>query len=420
MNSWNASSPRSDASPGATSTPESGVDAFVRLTLSAIANDSFVRLVLSSPLSPAPGIHRIQARLIAIRGAPMLSITTREARRDSTRNLAVQETEAWLRSQLDSATGFSAALLGTLAKDWQLSTKPGAPPRLTSHRPSQTEAPTRHHDRAKHRAVDASGQDWLHALGLTDVHGKPTPKQADKYQQIQRYTEILGHHVVECGWTPGTQVTVVDMGCGRGALTFAAWHLLRRKLALEAQVIGIELRQELVMEAQQRATSLGLEGLRFQAGRIDQARFERIDGLIALHACDTATDDAVLRGINAGAQLIVVAPCCHQSVRPQLASPELLAPLLEHGLLEERFAEWLTDGLRALVLEWAGYRVRLTEFVASEHTPKNLLVTAVRVRTPFSDARLQARMRALLHHFGIHDTPWMHLLESPAGKEESP
>lgn len=385
--------------------------------MAAIADDSFVRLVLSSPRGPAPPVRRVQARLVSLRGAPVLSVTLREARRDTTRNLRVDETETWLRQQLDPAAGFAAALLGTIHKDWQLSAKPGGKPRLTAHAPVQTERPARDHDRAKQRAIDTAGQDWLQGLGLTDDHGRPFPRQADKFQQIQRYTEILGHQVGECGWAPGTCVTAVDMGCGRGALTFAAWHLLRRKLGLAAQVTGIELRPELVAQAQHLAASLQLEGLEFRSGRIDETQFDRVDLLIALHACDTATDDAILRGIRAGSRLIVVAPCCHQSVRPQLQSPELLAPLLSHGLLEERFAEWLTDGLRALILEWAGYRVRLTEFVASEHTPKNLLITAVRTRAPFADTRLRDRIRSLTDQFGIRQAPWMPLIDGTVATE---
>ncbi|MCC7374827.1 MAG: SAM-dependent methyltransferase [Verrucomicrobiales bacterium] len=392
--------------------PESTHDAFVRLTLEGIAQDTFVRLVLSSPRGTATPARRISARLVSIRGTLHLSVTTQEERRDLTRNLELAEVEAWLRDQIEPEHGFSSALLGTSGKDWQLSAKSGQPAKLTGHKPARTQTPDRSHDLVKQRAVDVSGNDWLHALGLTDVAGKPLPSQSDKFQQIQRYTEILGHQIRECGWTADAAISVVDMGCGRGALTFAVWHLLRRRLGLNATVIGIELRPELATQAQSVAHQLGLEGLRFMPGRIDEASLDRVDALIALHACDTATDDAIVRGIRAGARLIVVAPCCHQSVRPQLTSPDLLAPVLRHGLLEERFAEWLTDGLRALVLEWAGYRVRLTEFVSSEQTPKNLLLTAVRVAEPFTNSALREQIRSLAAGFGIRETPWMPLMKS--------
>lgn len=384
------------------------------MTLEAIAKDTFVRLVLSSPLRATSPARRIVARLVSIRGALRVSVTTQEERRDLTRNLELAEVGAWLRDQIDPERGFASALLGTSGKDWQLSAKAGQTAKLTGHKPAQTQTPDRSHDRAKKRTVDVSGNDWLHALGLTDVAGKPLPSQSDKFQQIQRYTEILGHQVRDCGWTGDAEISVVDMGCGRGALTFAVWHLLRRRLGLNATVTGIELRPELAAQAQSVAQRLGLEGLRFVPGRIDEASLDRVDALIALHACDTATDDAMMRGIRAGARLIVVAPCCHQSVRPQLTSPDLLAPVLRHGLLEERFAEWLTDGLRALVLEWAGYRVRLTEFVSSEHTPKNLLLTAVRIAEPFANPALREQIHSLAAGFGIRETPWMPLMESPS------
>ena len=142
-------------------------------------------------------------------------------------------------------------------------------------------------------------------------------------------------------------------------------------------------------------------GLEFVSGTIERALLPHLDGLIALHACNTATDDAIRRGIELGARLIVVAPCCHKEIRPQLGKPEPFAAVLRHGLMEERMAEWLTDGLRALFLEWAGYRPKVMEFVGSEHTPKNLMIAAVREHEPFSDVQARQRILELKQHFGI-------------------
>jgi hypothetical protein len=141
--------------------------------------------------------------------------------------------------------------------------------------------------------------------------------------------------------------------------------------------------------------------LEFIPGTIAQANLPRLDALIALHACNTATDDALRRGIELGAPLIIVSPCCHQEVRPQLGRPEPLAAVLRHGIMAERMAEWVTDGLRALFLEWAGYRTKVIEFVPTEHTPKNLLLAAVRQRAPFTDAAARRRIVELKQFFGI-------------------
>jgi hypothetical protein len=143
------------------------------------------------------------------------------------------------------------------------------------------------------------------------------------------------------------------------------------------RIIGVEVRPELVEASNALARKIGAEGLEFVAGTIQSVALPPLDALIALHACDTATDEAIRRGIEMGAKLIIVAPCCHKQVRPQLAKPEPLAPVLKHGIMAERMAEWATDGLRALHLEAAGYRTKLFEFVSSEHTPKNLMLAAI-------------------------------------------
>jgi hypothetical protein len=126
-----------------------------------------------------------------------------------------------------------------------------------------------------------------------------------------------------------------------------------------------------------------------------------VDALIALHACNIATDDAIRRGIELGAKLIVVAPCCHKEIRPQLGKPKPLAPVLEHGIMAERMSEWVTDGLRALFLEWAGYRTKIMEFVASEHTPKNLMLAAIRESEPFSSESARKKIVELKDFFSI-------------------
>jgi hypothetical protein len=196
-----------------------------------------------------------------------------------------------------------------------------------------------------------------------------------KLRQIQRFVEILAGLLA--GVPHGEPLELVDMGCGKGYLTFAACEWLRTQ-GLAARVRGIEARAELVDDANRIAREHGLAELTFEVGTIDQTRLERLDVLLALHACDTATDDAIAKGIAAGAALIVVAPCCHKELRPQLAPPPGLEAALRHGILLERHAELVTDALRAALLEQAGYAAKVFEFVATEHTAKNLMIAATR------------------------------------------
>ncbi len=390
-------SPTADVHPPAVARFLDNVDA-------SLADGTFVRLVLSRPTAACPDTTRIEGRLIVLREAPTLSLTLREARRDSVRNLPLPEVRPWLTSALGAQ--LEAALLESTRKDWQLTVAAGRPPRLIGHSPRCSATPDRAHDRPRHGSLDASAQDWMAALGLTDPKGRPFPKRADKVRQILRYSEILGHLLKEIGLDSNHPIHVADMGCGRGALTFAAWQLLTCQLGLPAHVLGVELRPELAAEAQAAVDRLGLTSISFRAGSIADAEsnLDRIDILIALHACNTATDDALRRGVQLGSRLILVAPCCHQELRPSLGRPELLAPLLEHGIFAERFAEWLTDGLRVLALQAAGYHTKAIEFIGSEHTPKNLLLAGIRTGDEGgSERRTRARnqLRALKEYFGL-------------------
>ena len=330
------------------------VSKFLDKLAGSLAGGTFVRLVLS-------GEPKVLARLIELQGAPHLSLTFRHPTQDVTKNLPVTEAVAWVKQQL--AGNYVGALLSTTTQDWQLT-----PKHLIAHKPAITTAPARAHDRQKQTFLDESAQAWLNALHAT-------PK---KRQQIDRYLKIFSH------LAEGLELrTIADMGCGKGYLTFALWHFLR------ARIIGVEQRPELVAAGNQLARQIGATGLEFVTGTIQSVELPVIDALIALHACDTATDDAIRRGIAAGAKLIVVAPCCHKELRPQLGKPAPLAPVLAHGIMAERMAEWVTDGLRALHLEAAGYRTKVFEFVASEHTPKNLMIAGIRTGTPASREPLE-------------------------------
>ena len=415
----------------------SPVDDFIRHTLTSLDDNTFVRLILSGGTGDDGAPKRILARLVKLRGGPHLSVTLRYATRDEAKNLGPSEVAKWLAFQLKG--NFRSALLGTTLREWQLNFPPDKEPWLISHKPHSKTAPARDHDEAKQTWLDASARDWLFGLGICDESGRVNPSMADKHRQIHRYLEIFSHLVKDCGWVPegeqgsesrlqavpgpaeaGTpnELVIADMGCGKGYLTFGAWHLLRRRWRVPSKVIGVETRPELVKTISQLARKIDAPGLEFIAGNIASVELPRVDALIALHACNTATDDAIRRGIELEAKLIVVAPCCHQEIRPQLGKPAPLASVLEHGIMAERMAEWATDGLRALFLEWAGYRTKIIEFIGSEHTPKNLMLAAIREREPFTDAAAREKILELKKFFGIERHALDGLLEKSLTTDE--
>ena len=178
---------------------------------------------------------------------------------------------------------------------------------------------------------------------------------------------------------------------------------------------GVELRPDLVALGNRVAREGGCDGLEFTAGAIAGSASDAVDILIALHACDTATDDAIAQGIAASAAVIVVAPCCHKELSPQLTAPPMLAPALRHGIFHERQTELVTDALRTLLLEWAGYDPRAFEFVSTEHTAKNLMIAAVRRAPPADREAAAARVRALAAAYGIRRQHLAERLGFPLG-----
>ncbi len=312
----------------------------------AVANGSFVKLTLGTHRGTDKSLRNLLARPVKLRAGDRLQLVYRHTTRDVTKNLAPDEAIATIAGLLNA--DFASAHLFTtdFTADWKRKA-----PKLIIGKPQHT-SPDTGHDRTKHRLIPP-GAPWLQALQASP----------DKLRQINKFAEIL------VSLAPAREnLRIVDMGCGKGYLTFATYELLR------GEIRGIEARPELVKLCNRVAEENNFTGLRFKTGTIADTTIESIDVLIALHACDTATDDAIAKGIQAGAQVIIVAPCCHKELRPQLK----VLPALQHGILLERQAELVTDALRAALLEWAGYETKVFEFISTEHTAKNLMITAVK------------------------------------------
>jgi SAM-dependent methyltransferase len=251
---------------------------------------------------------------------------------------------------------------------------------------------------------------FLTALGVTNAEGVARPGMADKLRQIERFVEVLGHLVADSPLKDAPEVRAADLGAGKGYLTFAAYEFFRSR-GVKARITGVEARKELVALTSQVARNVGFDGLEFVTGTIAEfAPEEPLDLLIALHACDTATDDAIALGIRSGAALIVTAPCCHREVRPQIVAPAVLEPMLRHGILAAREAELVTDALRALLLEIHGYKAGVFEFISPEHTDKNLMIAAHRRAEPRDPAPLRAQLRELMEFHGLREQRLARLL----------
>lgn len=372
---------------------------FIDIVQTAFREGKLLKGTLSRPTpSAAEGLKNIYLRPVEIKKGPRISFNYRYQTRDEVKNYDEAEAGARLLALLESA--FRSADLFTAEADYSLRIEADGRAQLTKKKPSHTEAPALQHDRAKQRLIDPAAP-WLHALGVTNARGEVLPSAQDKWKQINKYVEViealLRQHPLP------DQAVIADMGSGKGYLTFALYDFLTHHLGLHPRVTGIELRPKLVDFCNALATRLGYDGLQFLAADIQNYQPERLDMLIALHACDTATDLALAAGIHQNAGIIVAAPCCHKQVRRDMHAHNEMAPLLRHGILEERQAEIVTDGIRALLLEANGYKTQVFEFISTEHTAKNVMITAVQHSRLDEKRRRQAleQVQALKTGFGI-------------------
>jgi hypothetical protein len=319
----------------------------------------------------------------------------RHARKDIMKNFLPDEIAA----ALDPIIGeqFHRAYLFTTKADWHW--RGPWEGTIKAHRPTVAVAPPMVHDRPKEKAV--ANTPWLHALGVTTPDGTARPGMTDKLRQIERYVELLGHLIANSPLREAKQIHAADLGSGKGYLTFAAYDYFR-SLGVEVQMTGVEARQDMVDTTNRVASDCGCTGLRFVQGEIGNFQPQSsLDVLIALHACDTATDDALALGVKSNAELIVAAPCCHREIRPQLEPPDVLLPVVRHGILAEREAEIVTDSLRALLLEVHGYSARVFEFISPEHTSKNLMISAQKLHGARDPQPLRHHLHELLGFYGI-------------------
>jgi hypothetical protein len=358
-----------------------------------------VKLVLSKPARGAGDLQRVDARLVELKGARHLQLIEHHTTRDVAQNVPLEEAINTVRA-LVGAT-FLRAHLRTQYEELELMVGKRGTVGLVATRKegAPAAAPIEQHDRVKRRRVDPRAQ-YLVGLGVTDTSGAVIPAMARKFKQIDKFVEVLEHALDEAGLLDTGRsepervrpLNIADFGCGKGYLTFAAHEHLSRTLGLDVRTVGVELRDELVLLCKNVARRCASPGLSFERGDVSTFVPPALDVMIALHACDTATDHALHLGLRAGARVLVCSPCCHKELRPQVTMPTVLAPLLRHGVHLGQEAEMLTDGLRALLVEAEGYDAKVFEFVALEHTSKNKMLVAVRRPGPPDPARRAARL----------------------------
>lgn len=376
---------------------QENIEKFIAEFRKSLSDLTFVKMTLSNYKGSEQHLQKILVRLIETKKGTRLFVQFRFDQRDVVKNFDCDEGVSVVKQYL--LTGFRNAHLFTTESDLQLDIgKKNS--RLNSGKPTFAAKPSTDHDREKTYQVDPNAY-YLKALGITTDAGQIRADQRDKWKQINKFIEVLDGLFRNSQISDKRDLTIVDMGSGKGYLTFAAYDYFKNILGLDVHVTGIDTRSDLIELCSQIADAGGFDGLRFALGSIDEFNASDVDILIALHACDTATDDALYKGIVANASIIVAAPCCHREVRKQMKSPAILAPILKHPVMLERTAETITDGLRSLLLERAGYSTKMFEFVATEHTPKNNMLVAVKKGRDITAATIDEQVKEIRDTFEI-------------------
>ncbi|WP_174493665.1 class I SAM-dependent methyltransferase [Acinetobacter sp. Marseille-Q1623] len=369
---------------------------FINAVQQAIEKQSFERLILSQYKGELAQLEKMTFRIISLQDQSMMSCLYRYKTQDVTKNYAIDESFTVIQelfSQCKQANLFSTEQEIQLKKNKKkalLTYSKVAP---------QVKQQEQQHDRSKHRYVDQDSY-FLQPLGITDSKAQIIPSMARKWKQINKFVEIFAGALDKIDHQDQA-LQVVDFGSGKGYLTFALYDYLAKNQFIP-QVTGVELNPKMVEFCQKVATEANFQHLDFFQGDVRTYAPKKLDVMIALHACDVATDFAIHTGIRLNAQMIMCAPCCHKELRPQLKSPKVLAPMLQFGIHAGQQAEMLTDTIRALLLNAYGYDTKVFEFVALEHTSKNKMILATK-RKKFTapDKDVLAQIAALKQMYGI-------------------
>ena len=385
------------------------VNAFIETFKNHFNSGSFLKVNLGNYKGDDKTLKKILVKPIQIKKGLVLSFTYRHKTKDITKNYELKEGLDLILDFL-SFSKFRHASYFSTQEDINIQIVNPKKTIVKSSAPQQVEQGNLSHNKIKNRKITAEHKTYLQDLKITNADGKVYKHAQDKFKQINHYIEILSKLINQL--PDKTKYTAVDMGSGKGYLTFALYDYLTNNLKKSAEIVGVEYRQDMVDLCNGFANKSNFNQLHFAQGTIQDFNITQMDILIALHACDTATDDAIKKGIDANAELIIVAPCCHKQVRRELEKYSVkndLDFLTKHGIFMERHAEMLTDGIRAQILEYFGYKTRVFEFIALDHTPKNVLIVAQKHnKTEKEKEHILKTIKERKEYFGVKT----HYLES--------
>jgi SAM-dependent methyltransferase len=382
---------------------ESELQSSLQQLAEAVAqSDKFVRAVLSGRRrNMQPDHERLDLRPVELKDGLAIQISYSDGRQMTSKNFKPAELPFMELAQ----SGFANILVETVGETLSLRISKKGSPLFSKSKNSAARDVS--HDRNKKRLLDSSDP-FLREVGIADPHGKIKPSMMDKYKQVEEFLRLLiptledaisAGHVHQP--SKDNPLRVVDLGCGHAYLTFAAHQYLASQ-GIAVEVIGIDVRAASRDRNNAIAKSLGIDStIKFLAEEISSTSIDKADVAIALHACDTATDDAIAWAVNRDVPLTLFAPCCHHDIQAQMkVTPEPWSVITRHGIMRERLGDLITDSLRIQLMKLRGYRVEAIEFVGGEHTPRNLMIRAVKTGAAVGKDEVE-RYEAMISMWGV-------------------
>ena len=379
------------------------IEKYLNLVAESASQGTLVKMTLSKPVNKHDELRNIYVKPVLIKDRRLFAFTYHYERRDEVKNYDAEQMLEVLKAMLPQR--FLNAVLFTVDVDVTLLVSAKGKATLQTKKVQECREQNLEHDKQKVRLINPANP-WWYQLGLTTREGKVTADMQHKFKQIYKYAEIV-ESLVKPMKFEGT-VHIADMGAGKGYLTFALHELLTQKMQMDVDIKGVEIRSDLVLKINEIIKTSGLKGLEFVESSIEAYHPEKLDVLIALHACNTATDDAIASGIKAGAELIVCAPCCHKQIRQEMERSGKVDAITRYGIFLERQAVMVTDTIRALVMEYFGYKTQVMEFIEMEHTPKNVLLVGRKTDKPVNREAILLQIKQLKAQYGIRE----HFLET--------
>lgn len=381
----------------------------LRLLLKENLNSEFICAVLSGSRDGgrASGISKIKVRPLLKKGRLLFQLETFKGSQAFHENLEASEAAERLRGHMENmrqmqleTTGFSYTIL--VSKKGKVTVNR----RMQGAGKCKREVSLSHNRQKRYILEEGVSVSFLQDLGVMTAEGKVVHGRFDKFRQINRFLEFIEDILPEL--PEGREVAILDFGCGKSYLTFAMYYYLHELKGYDVRVTGLDLKSDVIRNCNKLSRKYGYEKLHFQEGDIanyvkegaagepGKAGKGTVDMVVTLHACDTATDFALAKAVEWNAKVILSVPCCQHELNGQIES-DVLRPILGYGLIKERVAALVTDGLRAQYLEREGYRVQILEFIDMEHTPKNILIRAVYTGKKGGNAERIAACEEFLH-----------------------